>query len=116
LAATNKLPRSLTLKSRRDIDRLLKLGKRKSASYFTAVWNEADSFRYAVLVSGKIKSAFARNRLKRLFRETIRLNRRKLKSPIHLAVIVRSNTNEPEFKDIDREFSHFIDSLAGIEN
>lgn len=103
LATTNKLPRVLTLKSRSDIDRLLKSGERKTGSYATAAWELSDSFHYAVLVSGKIKQAVARNRLKRLFREAIRLNRKALPQPVNIAFIVRRPTNEPRFNDINKE-------------
>jgi len=103
LATTNKLPRALTLKSRKEIERLLKTGQRKSGSYGTVVWEYAESFRYAVLLSGKIRKAVTRNRLKRLFREAIRLNRKSLLEPVKIAFIVRSITDEPRFEDINRE-------------
>jgi ribonuclease P protein component len=77
------------------------------------VWERSDSFGYAILISGKIKGAVVRNRLKRLYREAIRLNRQTLQSPINLAVIVRQPTKEPKFEDINREISEFIDSING---
>jgi ribonuclease P protein component len=103
LATTNKLPRALTLKSRKEIERLLKSGERNSGSYCTVIWEYSESFRYAVLISGKIRKAVTRNRLKRLFREAIRLNRKSLIEPVKIAFLVRSIANEPEFEDINTE-------------
>jgi ribonuclease P protein component len=103
LATTNKLSRALTLKSRTEIDRLLKSGERKTGSYGTVAWEFSQSFRYAVLVSGKIKKAVARNRLKRLFREAIRLNRKVLLQPVNIAFLIRPITHEPGFDDINKE-------------
>ena len=105
LATTNKLPRNLTLKSRREIELLLKNGRRKSGSFGTMVWEGSESFRYAILVSGKIKKAVVRNRLKRLFREAIRLHRQTLSVPVQVVFIVRQISNEPVFADIDREIA-----------
>ncbi|MGH8015465.1 MAG: ribonuclease P protein component [Candidatus Zixiibacteriota bacterium] len=105
MATTNKLPRTLTLKSRKEIDRLLKHGHRRTGSFYSLMWEFSESFRYAILLSGKIGHAVFRNRIKRLFREAIRLNRQTLKRPVHIALLVRTLANEPTLEDINREIS-----------
>ncbi|PWB69935.1 ribonuclease P protein component [candidate division GN15 bacterium] len=78
LAAKNKLPRSLTLKSRVEISRLIKTGRRIHGPLCTLVWEPADSFAYGIFISGKIGPAHDRNRIKRHVREAVRLSRREL--------------------------------------
>ena len=75
MAARNRLPRSLTLKSRAEISRLLKQGKRAHGQLCTLVWEPAESFKYGVFLSGKVGPAHDRNRIKRHIREALRLGR-----------------------------------------
>jgi ribonuclease P protein component len=102
----------LVLKSRQDIDRLLKTGIRKSGSFCTLVWEDSADFRYAVLLSGKFGTAAKRNRFKRLFREAVRLNRKFLTRPVNIALIVRPLKDEPEYKDIDREIAGAFELIS----
>lgn len=95
-----------------EIDRLLKCGERKTGSYGTVAWEFSESFRYAVLVSGKIKKAVLRNRVKRLFREAIRLNRKALPRPVRIAFLVSWLTNEPGFDDINKEVSKTFEHIS----
>ena len=78
MAAKNRLPRSLTLKSRAEISRLLKQGKRVQGLLCTLIWEPAESFKYGIFLSGKIGPAHDRNRIKRQVREALRLYRGEL--------------------------------------
>jgi ribonuclease P protein component len=111
LRAKNKLPRRESLKSRAEIDSLLKYGKKISGDCFLAKWEKADEFRYAVLVSGKLGTSVQRNRIKRLTREAIRLNRNLLDENIKLAVLFNNDSKNTSFELINAEISRTFDLI-----
>ncbi|MEW6411141.1 MAG: ribonuclease P protein component [Candidatus Zixiibacteriota bacterium] len=108
----NKLPRRLSLKSRADIDRLLKQGKRISGDYFSLSWEKSEEFRYGVFVSRKFGSAADRNRLKRLVREAVRLNRRALKQPVSIAILPKQKVGQADFEIINAEISQIFETIS----
>lgn len=73
LQERNKLPRDLSLKSRKEIDYIFRHGQRFSGSCFYGMYIPDKEFRYAILVSKGLGNAPERNRIKRHFREAIRL-------------------------------------------
>ena len=73
LLERNKLPRTLSLKSRQEIDYIFRHGERFSGSCFYGIYMPDNEFRYAILVSKGLGNAPERNRIKRHFREAIRL-------------------------------------------
>jgi ribonuclease P protein component len=113
LAERNKLPRKATLKSRKEIDRLLKSGHRQSGDYFVLVWDKSDCFRYGVFVPGRYGSAVKRNRLKRLVREAIRLNRHLLEEPRVVGVLPKRGTDELGFEQVDRDIRALFQRIGG---
>lgn len=66
-------------------------------------WKRADEFRYAVLVSGKLGTSVQRNRIKRLTREAIRLNRNLLDENIRLVVLFSNDSKNTTFELINAE-------------
>ena len=109
----NRLTRSDSLKSRLEISRLLRGGQRYPGRYCTVVWENSPSLKFAVLLSGKIKTAAFRNRLKRLFREAIRLNKSQLDRSAKVAILVRIITDEPTFQNIEQEIVLAFKSISG---
>jgi len=89
----------------------LKAGRRISGDYFSLVWEKSPNFRYSVLVSGKYGSAARRNRLKRLIREAVRLNRKSLSEPVSIAVLPRPKVAEPEFDIINAEIKRIFEVI-----
>ena len=107
----NKLPRRESLKSRAEIDSLLKYGDKVSGDCFLVKWQKSDEFQYAVLVSGKIGTAVKRNKIKRLIREAIRLNRNLLNTNIRLAVLVNDDSKNISFELINAEISRTFELI-----
>lgn len=126
LAARNKLPRSLSLKRRLDIDALFKHGQRFSGHFCSVIWQSADKviatesgvrqkvtrFQYGVFVSKKLGNAVARNRLKRLYREAIRLNRHELTVAGRLGVLPITRGKIPDWKEINNEVRSLIQKIS----
>jgi ribonuclease P protein component len=101
----------LSLKSAREIGELLNSGHRISGELVTVVWNRSEQFKYGVLVSRHFGTASKRNRVKRLVREAVRLNRTGLPAGIRIAVLPKATRREPEFRTIDAEIRGIFDRI-----
>ena len=111
MAEKNKLPGSLTLRNRVEIGRLFKSGRRLSGDSFTLLWERSDSFRFGIFVKKEHGSTVTRNRIKRLFREAIRLHRTELNRPLIIGVLPKTTIKEWDFGSIDAEIGRVFNLL-----
>ena len=72
------------------------------------VWQKAEDFRYAVIVSRKHGRATRRNRLKRLFREALRRHRHELPQPGRLIIMPRLADTPPTWKQVETDVCDLI--------
>lgn len=108
MVGRNKLPRSVSLKRRAEIDLLFELGQRFPTDFFTLIWQPAEQFRYGLFVSRHTGNAVTRNRVKRLYREAIRLSRSRLEVTGRVGILPRPITRNPDLErlinDVSRVF------------
>jgi len=95
LAERNRLPRSLSLKSRVEIAGLMK--------------------KFGVFISKQAGIAVERNHLKRLFREAVRLNRERLNVTGKIAILPGKQAIKKDFEEINADVGRVFEKLK-LEN
>ncbi len=112
LVGRNKLPRSTSLKLKAEIDELFARGQRFQTDFFTLIWQPDEQFKYGVFVAKQIGSAVRRNRVKRRFREAIRLSRSCLERNGKVAVLPRAVKREPKLEQLVENVSRIFQQIS----
>jgi ribonuclease P protein component len=102
------LPLKNRLKKKKDFENVFTKGMTARSKYFflRVLENGSPDTRMGFVVSKKVsKKAVERNRIKRLFREAIRLDLAKIKPGYDLVFIVLNNAKDKEFEEIREEIS-----------
>ena len=106
------LPRSMSLKSKVDIDRLFKKGRRSPGDCFQLFWETSDLFLYGVFVGRRLGGAVERNRIKRVYREAIRLNKDQLSDAVAIAVVPRPGPEKQTFEQVNAEINRIFRRIS----
>jgi ribonuclease P protein component len=114
LVGKNKLPRSVSLKRRVEIDSLFDKGQRFPTDFFTLIWQPAEQFRYGVFVGKAIGAATRRNRIKRRFREAIRLSRGSLVRPGLVGILPRRADQDPPLERLIYDVTRVFEQINGL--
>lgn len=102
----------MSLKSKVDIDRLFKKGRRSPGDCFQLYWETSDQFRYGVFAGRKLGGAVERNRIKRVYREAIRLNKDQLSNSVLIAVVPRPGPEKQTFEQVNAEINRVFRRIS----
>lgn len=102
-----RLGRSQRVQRSGDFARLRQHGQRLAAGCLLANWQElppGSPARLGVITSRKIGNAVARNRARRLLRETFRLHQHDLNRPVDLILVARNSIAGKGLTEVERDF------------
>jgi ribonuclease P protein component len=102
-----RFSRAAHIKQGRDFARVRRSGERLAWGCMIANWKrlpaEAAS-RLGVITSRKVGGAVARNRARRLLRESFRLHQHELDAPVDLVLIARPSIAGKGFAEVEKDF------------
>jgi ribonuclease P protein component len=99
--------RAMRLQQSRDFARVRQHGERLVLGCLIANWRRlpADSVsRLGVITASRIGNAVARNRARRLLRETFRLHQHDLAAPVELVLVARPSIAGKGFAAVEQDF------------
>ena len=102
-----RLGRTSRLQRSGDFARLRQSGQRLALGCLIANWNklpDGATPRLGVVTSKKIGNAVARNRARRLLRESFRQHQHELVQPIDLVLVARNSIAGKQFADVEKDY------------
>jgi ribonuclease P protein component len=97
-----------------EIDSLFDKGQRFPTDFFTLIWQPAEQFRYGVFVGKTIGAATRRNRIKRRFREAIRLSCESLAKPGLVGILPRRADQDPPLERLISDVTRVFEQINGL--
>jgi ribonuclease P protein component len=114
LQKENSLKRSTSLKSRVEIGSLFDTGERIRTELFNVFWKKADQFKFGVFIKGSKVNAVYRNKIKRIYREAIRLNKKLLTDNYLIAINPKTYNSSPSFNQVNDEIIRTFEKINSI--
>nr|WP_237691053.1 ribonuclease P protein component [Paenibacillus caui] len=105
----------MRLRNRADFGRVYRNGKSFANRQLVVYWSprpEVEQFRLGVSVSKKVGNAVVRNRMRRLIKEIVRLNKDKLNEHVDIIFIVRKGALEMSYGDLQKSVLHALRKAA----
>jgi ribonuclease P protein component len=102
-----RFARASRIKQGRDFARVRKAGERLVLGCLIANWQRLPAgaaSRLGVITAGRIGGAVARNRARRLMRESFRLHQRDLAVPVDLVLVARPSIVGKGFAGVEKDF------------
>ncbi len=105
------LPKACLLRKSREFEQVYKKGKRLHGDGFTLIYcrNNLDSSRVGISIHRQIKGAVKRNRLKRIIRESFRLNRELYPSKADIIMAIKPENTFTSPESVSQAVSHLND-------
>ena len=103
-----KMKRLLALKQNADFVRVYQNGKSYANRYLVMylLRNDQDSIRVGISVSKKVGNSVVRHRVKRLIRESCRLNQYRFEQGCDLVIIARKDAKGKTYSEIEGAVTH----------
>lgn len=103
--------KKLRLRNRADFGRVYRYGKSFANRQLVVYWAnrpEIEQFRLGVSVSKKVGNAVIRNRMRRLIKEIVRLNKDKLLDHVDIVFIVRKGALDLGYGELEKSVLHAL--------
>ena len=105
-----RLKKENRIRSRKDIVLLLRKGKKLEREDFKVFLKEREDFsRIGISVKKGLVNSVKRNRIRRLFKEAFRKNKRKFKKPLDLFIIVKKDLSERSYFEVEKAFLNVLE-------